>query len=96
MGIRVVHKYKADSTDGKEWIAEVHLGTILIKVAIQGNSLAVWGEVYNTDSTLITMVFRLYGTGEELPPYICDEVSTYVDTYFMGDEVYHLYVFYTL
>jgi hypothetical protein len=56
-----------------------------IKVAIQDELSTVWVEI-SDDTRMVYFEFRTIGTGQPI-----DEEYTYIDTYFDGPMVWHVY-----
>lgn len=65
------------------------VGAKVLKVGVQDGRSYVWILCDVASEELASIVLRIYGTGQPLPADV--EQARYVDTYFDGPYVWHLF-----
>ncbi len=83
---RHIWKYKFRTTD--EFTIDMPHGSRILDIQTQDYEPCMWAEVDN-NYPLITRIFRIYGTGHELPNKPGDYIKTYQEH--DGGLIWHVY-----
>ena len=79
-----VYKYPVPTTAAK-FTLQLPLDADIIRIDWQNDKLCLWA-VCDPDAQLVTRKFRLYGTGQDI-----DKDCLYIDTYYHGPLVLHIF-----
>ena len=89
--MKTVWKYTMPAHCFFNFKVELPASATVVKVAMQGAERAFWATV-DTDEDSFDRLFRVFGTGSEIPRYNDEEWEyVYVDTFFEGPFVWHLF-----
>jgi len=85
-----IHKYILETTDSQ--VLSLPKGAGILKAAEQRDGICIWVEV-DLKAELEDVEFRIFGTGHEVD--IGAKYGQYIDTVFLGQYVWHVYVVFT-
>ncbi len=68
---------------------QMPLGSKILTVAAQGQSICVWAEVDSNEAQEEEREIKVYGTGHDLPEN--HHELQYIGTAFLGSMVFHVY-----